>query len=86
MKIKIYATESFTTYVSREAVELETDDYPELEGMSEDEIKDYIRQNADTMSPTEGQEDYYSDLNEELYQSDVVREKITDEQAEIEFE
>ena len=84
MKINVYGTESYYVFVCREPVEVETDNYPELEGMNEDEIKDYIRENAYQMKSTN--EEYYSDLSEELFQSDVRREKYTDEESSIIFD
>jgi hypothetical protein len=42
MKLKLYVEETFTTTATREHIEIDTDNYPELEGMTEDEISDYI--------------------------------------------
>jgi len=47
MKLKIYAEETFTTTATRERIEIDTDNYPELEGMTEDEISDYIDEDED---------------------------------------
>jgi hypothetical protein len=47
-------------------------------------MKDYIMSNASDMKPTN--DEWYSDLYDELNQADVVREKITDEDSEICFE
>ncbi len=38
MKLKLYAEETFTTTLTRERVIIDTDNYPELEGMDEDQI------------------------------------------------
>ena len=70
MKINVYGTESFCTWVIREPVEIDTDNYPELEGMSEDEAKEYIRENASEMAPTS---DWAESLMDECLQSDVRR-------------
>jgi hypothetical protein len=85
MKINVYGTESFTTFVVREPIEVETDNYPELAGMSEDEAKEYIRENAWSMTPSEGQ-DWFDSLGDECMQSDVRREKINEESGEIIFD
>ena len=82
--IEVRMTESYSTWVVHESVELNVADYPELEGMTEEEMKDYIMSNASDMKPTN--DEYYSDLYDELNQADVVREKITDEDSEICFE
>jgi hypothetical protein len=76
-------TESYATFVSRESVTITIADYPELEGMSEDEIKDYIQSNSyDMKSPYE----WADSLGDALMQMDVIREKITDENTEIFFD
>jgi hypothetical protein len=83
MKINVYGTESFCTWVIREPVEIDTDNYPELEGMSEDEAKEYIRENASEMSPIS---DWAESLMDECLQSDVRREKINEEGSDIIFD
>jgi hypothetical protein len=83
MKINVYGTESFCTWVIREPVEIDTDNYPELEGMSEDEAKEYIRENASDMAPTS---DWAESLMDECLQSDVRREKINDDGSDIIFD
>ena len=82
--IEVRMTESYSTWVVRESMEINIADYPELEGMTEEEMKDYIMSNASDMKPTN--DEYYSDLYDELNQADVIREKITDEDSEICFE
>jgi hypothetical protein len=83
MKINVYGTESFCTWVIREPVEIDTDNYPELEGMSENEVKEYIRENASEMAPTS---DWAESLMDECLQSDVRREKINDDGSDIIFD
>lgn len=80
----IRLVETYCTVVSREPITINIADYPELEGMSEEEIKSYINQNAYEMTPTNSE--YFDSLYDELSQMDVVREKITDEDSEIHFE
>jgi|LauGreDrversion4_2_1035121.scaffolds.fasta_scaffold201873_2 hypothetical protein len=75
-KIKIYQTESYTTYVVREAVTIDLDDYPELEGMSNDEIVDFLEGNSCDMKP---QDEDYDCLSDELIEKYVIKEKITEE-------
>ncbi len=75
-KIKIYQTESYTTYVVREAVTIDLDDYPELEGMSNDEIVDFLEGNSCDMKP---QDEDYDCLSDELIEKYIIKEKITDE-------
>jgi hypothetical protein len=85
MEIKIFTTESFTTFVIRGPITIKTEDYPELEGMSEEDAKEYIRLNADDLSPSDGSDVYYS-LSDELQQSDILRDKITNDESEIIFD
>jgi hypothetical protein len=80
--ISVRITESYSTWVVRESIELNIEDYPELMGMNEDEIRDYIKCNSGDMT-----NDEYSDsLYDELIQKDVVRDKITDEDWDIHFD
>jgi hypothetical protein len=81
MKINVYATESYTTWLVREPIEIDTDNYPELEGMSEDEVKEYIRDNYYEMKPTN--EEWFADLGEELNQMDIRRDKIYGEESDV---
>jgi len=64
MKLKLYAEETFTTTLTRERVIIDTDNYPELKGMDEDQISDYIDEHVWDMKPTE--DGIYSSLGEEL--------------------
>ena len=84
MKINVYATESYTTWLVREPVEIDTDNYPELEGKTEEEVKEYIRENYWEMKPTN--EEWYGDLGEELNQMDIRRDKIYNEDMGIIFD
>lgn len=80
-KIKVRMTESYRTYVVRESIEINVEDYPELDGMSDEDIQDYIILNASDMKPTN--EEWYDSLYDELIGEDVIRDKITDEESEI---
>ena len=79
MKIKIYAEETYTTTVYREAMEIDTDNYPELEGMTEDQISDYVDNNVWDMKPTS--DGVYSSLGEELLDKDVESDDIGGEET-----
>ena len=50
-KIKIYQTESYTTYIVREPITIDLAEYPELEGMTNDEIISYLEVNSSDMKP-----------------------------------
>jgi hypothetical protein len=51
--------------------------------MSENEAKEYIRENASDMAPTS---DWAESLMDECLQSDVRREKINDDGSDIIFD
>ena len=79
--IEVRMTESYSTWVVRESIEINIENYPELAGMTKEEMNDYIMSNASDMKPTNSE--YYDSLFEELLGMDVVREKITGEDNEI---
>ena len=79
--IEVRMTESYSTWVVHESMEINVADYPELEGMTDDEMSDYILSNASDMKSSN--EEWYDSLYDELLQMDVTREKITGEETEI---
>ena len=79
MKIKLHAEETYTTTVYREKMEIDTDNYPELEGMTEDQISDYIDNNVWDMKPVNS--DLYESLGEELLDKDVESDHIGGEET-----
>lgn len=83
-KLNVYGTESYTTWMVREPLEIDTDNYPELLGKTDEEIKEYIRENLWEMKPTD--DTYYDSLGEELTQMDIRRDKIYDEQTGVIFD
>jgi hypothetical protein len=86
MEIKVYGTESYYTFVCRSPITINTDNYPELKGMSEEEAKEYIRSNAWEMTTSDGDTEIYSSLGEELMDMDISHDKIGDEDSGIIFE
>lgn len=79
MKIKLHAEETYTTTVYREKMEIDTDNYPELEGMTEDEIGEYIDDHIWDMKPVNS--DFYESLGEELLGKDVESDHIGGEET-----
>lgn len=77
-QIKIYQTESYTTYIVREPITIDLDDYPELEGMTNEEIVDYLEGNSSDMKPQNS--DSYDSLSDELIDRDLIRDKISGEE------
>jgi hypothetical protein len=80
--IAVFATEYYETSITREPVELNLEDYPELEGMSPEQAIDYVESNAREMKPTNDEYGYES-LAEQLNDMDIRRDKITNETQEI---
>jgi len=72
-KIKIYQTESYTTYIVREPITIDLDEYPELERLTSHEIVDYMEGNSSDMKPTESG---YESLSDELIEMEIIKEKI----------
>jgi hypothetical protein len=81
MKIRINVEETFTTTITRESMVIDTEDYPELRGLTEDEISDYIDENVWNLKPVNS--DIYSSLGEELMDKDVEYDNISGESTEF---
>ena len=78
--IAVYSREYYETTIYREPVELNLDDYPELEGLTREEAIEYVESNAWEMKPTD---DDYDSLAEQLNDMDIRRDKITNETQDI---
>jgi hypothetical protein len=75
--VEVSVFESYTTYIRKNPLVINISDYPELEGMSEDEIQSYILENGRDMKPMDG--DIYENLMEELNNQDIEWDKIDNE-------
>ena len=84
MKLNLVLTEWFTT-TSWRKLEIDTDDYTELKGMSEEEVQTYILDKYDMGDLTEVEGKDWS-LEDNLRDADIVRDKITNEGEDITFE
>jgi hypothetical protein len=83
MEIKAQATEYFTTYIVRDELIINTEDYHELKGMSEEEAKDYIKWNSSDMYKEGEDTDNYYSLWDELMDQEIVKNKITGDETEV---
>lgn len=79
--VDVSVYESYTTYVRKKPLTINITDYPELEGMNEDEIQTYILDNGWDMKPMDG--NVYESLMEELTNQDTEWDKIDDEDFNI---
>lgn len=75
--VEVSVYESYTTYVRKKPLTINISDYPELQGMNEDEIQTYILDNGWDMKPMNS--DVYESLLEELTNQDTEWDKIDDE-------
>jgi hypothetical protein len=81
--VKIYQTEEYTTYIVREPISIDLDDYPELEGMTNAEIVEYLKENSFEMKP---QNEDYDSLSDELEEKDILKDKIYGEECSYKVE
>ena len=84
MKLNMVLKEWYTS-TSWRKLEIDTDDYPELKGMSKADAQQYIIDKYDegVLNELEGKE---WSLEEDIRDADIVREKITGEGENIDFE
>ena len=82
-KLKVYMVESWYTYRNSHTIEIDTEDYVELKGMSDEVAYEYLNENMwdFTMKKEEG-EKYSLTLADKL-QEDWVREKIKNEDFDL---
>jgi len=78
-------TEGWWTYRCSHTIEIDSDDYPELEGMSEEEVYEYLSENMWDFEIKDEDTKYNLTLAESL-QEDWVREKIKGEDFDLHME
>ena len=87
MEIKLKLTESFNTWIQRDSITINSEDYTELNGMTEDEVHDYIKHNSyDMDAPPEDGKYTPDSLHDLLLEQSFVREKYTNEESDISFD
>jgi len=86
-KLSFGLLESHCIAVWRAPVTITVSDYPELDGMTENEMKKYIEENFWDMDPIEeeGEESYSDSLYDDLTNMFETKDKIYDEEKEIFF-
>ena len=84
MKLNLVLTEYYTT-TSWRKLEIDTNDYPLLKGMTEEEAQSYIQNlyEKGLLTNIVGKE---WSLDDELRDADIVRDKITGEGEDLTFE
>ena len=84
MKLNLVLTEYYTT-TSWRKLEIDTNDYPELADMTEEQAQQYIHEKYDEGLLTEVEGKEWS-LEDNLRDADIVRDKITGEGEDLTFE
>ena len=84
MKLNLVLTEYYTT-TSWRKLEIDTNNYPLLKGMTEEEAQSYIQDlyEKGLLTNIVGKE---WSLDDDLRDADIVRDKITDEGEDLTFE
>lgn len=72
---------SYKTYVVYDTIEINKDEYPELEGMSDEEALEYLEDNLHEFEVKDGYEG--SLANEFEFGKDMVKEKQYDDEYEL---
>ena len=85
--IKVYVTESYETWLRREVVVLNIEDYPELDGKTKEEILEYIEENNEDMKSTdESSYDSLSGGRKNILSSIPISERIISNTGIIQYE
>jgi hypothetical protein len=75
--VEISVYQSYTVYLRKKPLVIDIENYPELEGMDEEEIQSYILENGDSMKPTNT--DVYESLLDELKDQETEWDKYDNE-------
>lgn len=74
--MKIRMSKSYISYVVYDTIEINKDEYPELEGMTDEEVFEFLENNLNEFEVKDG---YESSLSDEFeFGKDIVKEKIYD--------
>ena len=76
--MKIRMTRSYSVWESYESIEINPEDYPELEGMSDEEILNYINENAYEFELKDSNEG--SIVDEIMFNGDVIKDNESEEE------
>jgi hypothetical protein len=79
--MKIYLTKTYSVFESYGPIELNLEDYPEIEGKSEEEIIQHFNEIMYEENIKDGSEDTL--VNEFQFNTEMIKQKYTDEEEEI---
>lgn len=79
---KVSAMESYCTIIYKEEITINVDDYPQLQGMTDEEILEFVQFNASDIYKEGDEENGYS-LWDELLDQDTESERIKGEEVDV---
>ena len=79
--MKIYMTKTYSVYESYGPIEVNLEDYPELEGKSEEEVLEYFNEIMYEENIKDGSEDTLVD--EFQFNTEMIKQKYSNEEEEI---
>jgi hypothetical protein len=79
--MKIRMSRTFKAYELYDTIEINKNDYPELEGLSDDEAFEYIKENMWDFSLVDSSEDCLA--SEFQFNKDIIKDKTIDEEYEL---
>lgn len=86
MKLKIQLSEGFHTWILKDSIEIDTEDYPELQGMDEDEVLEYIKVNNDTIQFQGEKPSGHWTLFDEMHSQEQVQFDEGNSEFDVQFE
>jgi len=81
--VEVWLEESYVHYMSKGPIFISAETHPELEGMTLEEMKEYIQENKYDMAPVDNE--YSENIIDELKECDTVKDKYLDEDENIFF-
>lgn len=85
MKLKIQLSEGFHTWILKDSIEIDTDNYPELQGMDENEVLEYIKKNNEQIKYKDGESSEDWTLFDNMFEQDDVYTKIGNSIFDVQF-
>jgi hypothetical protein len=55
MKLKIQLSEGFHTWTLKKSIEIDTDNYPQLQGMEKEQVLEHLKENSNNMNFNDGE-------------------------------
>ena len=87
MKLKIQLSEGYHTWILKKSIEIDTENYPELQGMEKEQVLEYLKENSDNMDFNDGEKTYDGwSLHDELVDQEPFFNKEKNHATDIHFE